>query len=134
MEGGTHMSEPIIFVSQQRIKPGKLEGYRQFAQNIAAQFEANRPGTVSFLGYTNEAGTEATFIYTFPSAEAMQAHVQYAAEVAKGSSEFIDVLRLEIYGRPTDAILDGMRKLAGSGVTLIVKPQSLGGYLRPAAK
>jgi hypothetical protein len=128
------MSEPIVFVSQQRIKPGKLEGYRQYAQGIAAQFEANRPGTVAFLGYVNDAGTEATFIYTFPNAEAMQAHVQFAAEVAKGSSEFIEAYRLEVYGKPTDAILDGMRKLAGPGVTLTVKAQSLGGYLRPTSR
>jgi hypothetical protein len=124
------MSEPIVLISSQRIKKGKLDGYKQFSQKVTDLLTANKPGTVAFLPYLNEEETEATIVYVFRDAAAMESHLQFAAGVTKESSEYMDVVRLEVYGRPTDANLEAMKKIAGSGVALSVRPQSLGGYIR----
>jgi quinol monooxygenase YgiN len=124
------MSEPIVFISNQRIKPGQLEGYKQYYQRVAEFTEANKPGTVVHLAYLNEAGTEATVVHVFPDAQAMEAHMRGIGKIAKKAAEFMEVVRWEIYGRPSNAVLEGMLKIAGPKVTLSIKTQPIGGYLR----
>lgn len=124
------MSEPIVFISNQRIKEGKLDGYKQYYRQVAELTEANKPGTVAHLAYANADGTEASIVHIFLDAESMQLHMQGAGDWAKKAYEFIEPATLEVYGRPGDQILDPMKQAAGSGVTLKVKPGHLGGYLR----
>ncbi len=124
------MSEPIVFISNQRIKPGKLEGYKRNYQEVAEFAEAHKPGTVAHLAYLNEAGTEATVVHVFPDAQAMEAHMRGIGQVAQKSAEFMEVVSWQIYGRPNNAILEGMLKLASPTVTLSIKPLPVGGYIR----
>jgi len=56
--------------------------------------------------------------------------MQGIGEVAKASLEFMEVVSFEIYGRPSDAVLETMTRAGGSGVTLKTKPQPIGGYIR----
>ena len=124
------MSEPIVFISKQRIKPGKLEGYKRYYREVAEFTEANKPGTVAHLAYLSEDGAEATVVHVFPDAQAMEAHMRGVGKIAEKSAEFMEVVGWEIYGRPSNAVLEGMLKLAGPKVTLSIKPQPIGGYIR----
>ena len=51
-------------------------------------------------------------------------------ELATKAYQFMEIESFEIYGRPSDNILARMMQIAGSGVTLDIKPQSVGGYIR----
>jgi hypothetical protein len=42
----------------------------------------------------------------------------------------MEVVSFEIYGRPSDAVLETMTRAGGSGVTLKIRPQPIGGYIR----
>ena len=124
------MTEPIVFISTHKIREGKLEGFKERNRDVAEFLEANKPGTVAFLAYLNEDGTEVSTVHVFPNAEAMEAHMKGVGERAKGAAEFLEFDRLEIYGKPSDAVLESMRQAPGSGVTLRIKPEHLGGYIR----
>jgi quinol monooxygenase YgiN len=124
------VSEPIVFISNQRIKPGKLEGYKQQYREVAAFTEANKPGTVAHLAYLSEDGSEATVVHVFPDAQAMEAHMRGIGPIAQKAAEFMEVVSWQIYGRPSNAVLEGMLKLAGPKVTLSIKTENVGGYLR----
>jgi len=124
------MSEPIVFISNQRIKEGKLDGYKQYYRQVAELTEANKPGTVAHLAYANEDGTAVSIVHIFPDAESMELHMLGVDELAKKASEFMEIVSFEIYGRPSDTVLETMKKIAGSGVTLNIKPQPIGGYIR----
>ena len=124
------MSEPIVFVSTHRIKEGKLEGFRQVSREMKPLLEASQPHTVFFQGYLNEDGTEVTFVWVFPDADAMDLHFQGAAERSARAYEFVQPQRFEIYGTPSDQVLSTMRQEAGPGVDLVVKPQPMGGFIR----
>jgi hypothetical protein len=124
------MSNPIVFISNQRIKPGKLESYKEYYRQVAEFTEANKPGTVAHLGYLSEDGREATIVHLFPDAAAMEAHMRGIGTIAEKSAEFMELVGWQIYGRPSKAVLEGMLKLAGPKVTLIVRPDPIGGYLR----
>jgi hypothetical protein len=124
------MSNPIIFISHQRIKEGKLEEYKKNYLQVAAMTEATKPGTAAHLAYLNEDGTEASIVHIFPDAESMELHMKGVGELAKKAYQFMEVESFEIYGTLSDNILAGMVQIAGSGVKLNLKPQSVGGYIR----
>ena len=124
------MSEPIIFVSNQRIKEGKLDGYKQYYRQVAELTERTKPGTVAHLAYVNDDGTELSIVHIFPDAESMNLHMRGVDELAQKAYEFIEIVSIEIYGRPSDTILENMQQIVGSGVTLHLKSQNIGGYIR----
>ena len=123
------MSEPIVFISNQRIKQGKLDEYKQYYQQVAELTEAKKPGTLAHLAYANDDGTNVSVIHVFPDADAMEAHMKGVGEIAKKAFEFMEIVSFEIYGRPSEHVLDGMKQI-GPGVTLNVKSQPIGGYIR----
>jgi hypothetical protein len=41
--------------------------------------------------------------------------------------------RIDVYGTPSDAVLETIKQLAGSGVPLSVKAHHLGGFTRTTA-
>jgi hypothetical protein len=124
------MSDPIIFISHQRVKEGKLEGYTQYYRQVAEMTKANKPGTVAHLAYVNEAGKELSIIHIFSDAESMELHMIGVDELAKKAYEYVEILSFEIYGRPTDIVLERMMQIVGSGIELNLRPQLIGGYIR----
>jgi len=124
------MSESIVFISNQRIKEGKAEGYKQYYRETVELVKANKPGTVAHLAFFSEDDTEATIIHVFPNAAAMELHMQGVGELAKKAYEFIEIVSFEIYGMPGDTVLEAMKKIAGSGVVMKIRPQAIGGYIR----
>src|SRR5688572_709421 len=126
----TKMSEPIIFISNQKVKEGKLEGYKQYYRQVAEQAKANKPGTVAHIAYHNEEGSELSIIHIFPDAEAMELHMKGVDELAKKAYEYVEILSFEIYGKPADTVIERMLQIVGAGIGLSVKPQRIGGYIR----
>jgi quinol monooxygenase YgiN len=124
------MSEPIVFISNQRIKEGKLDEYKQSYRENIELIKADKPGTVAHLAYINEDGSEVSMVHVFPDAESMDLHMQGVGERAKKAFEFMEIISYEIYGRPSDTVLEMMQQIAGSGVVLNLKLQHMGGYLR----
>ena len=127
------MSDPIVYISHNRVKEGRLDDFRRFDREGVKLIEANRPGTLVHLAYTNEAGTEVTMIHLFPDAAALDRHMLGAGDRTKGAYEFIEPIRLEIYGEPSPTVAEAIQKLAGSGIPLSQNPHRLGGYIRPSS-
>ena len=124
------MSEPIIFISNQRVKEGKLEGYKHYYRQVAEQAKVDKPGTIGHLAYLNEQGSELSIIHIFPDAGSMEEHMKGVDELAKKAYEYVEILSFDIYGKPADTVLERMLRIVGSGIGLSVKPQLIGGYLR----
>jgi quinol monooxygenase YgiN len=127
------MSEPIVYISHNRVKPGKLEALRELYREASQELEATKPDTLVYLGYVSDDGSEVTFLHVFPDAEAMDRHMQGVPGRAKAAYEFMQPVRLEIYGQPSPATLEAIRRIAGAGVALSLSRQYLGGYIRPNA-
>jgi len=51
----------------------------------------------------------------------------------QGAYEFIEPVRLEVYGTPSPGIIEMIRKIASSGVELSYNPGHIGGYIRPGS-
>lgn len=83
------------------------------------------------LGYLSEDATELSIVHIFPDSESMELHLQGVDDRAAKAFEFIDTVAYEIYGRPSDQVLEVMQEFARKlGVELTVQPELFGGFLR----
>jgi hypothetical protein len=124
------MSEPIVFISHHKMKEGKLDGFQKLNQEGFQLIREQKPDTVVFLAYAGEDGGEVSFVHVFPDAEAMDIHFQGAEERSKRAYEFMEPKSMEIYGLPNDGVLEMMKQIAESGVSVSIDTDHLGGFLR----
>ncbi len=109
----TVLIEPIVFVSHNRVKQGKLGALRDFLRDGTALLEGAKPRTRAFA-----------------DPDAMAAHIEGADQRTEAASAFIETTAIDIYGTPSEPILAAMRQISGSGVALNVRPTYIGGFLR----
>jgi uncharacterized protein YkuJ len=124
------ISEPIVFISNQQTREGKLDGYKQYYRQVAELTKENKPGTLGHLAYASVEGTEVSIVHIFPDTECMELHMVGVDSLANKAFEFMEITSIEIYGRPSDKVLGILMQIAGSGVALHLKSQSIGGYIR----
>jgi len=125
------MSEPVFFVSHFAIKEGAVDDLRRLAADATARLREEKPGTVLFLSYLDEQTGRISFLHAFPDADAMDRHFEGADERAAAAYEFIEPRGWEFYGRPSEQAMESMRRAAeGAGVSLVVEPEFVGGFLR----
>jgi hypothetical protein len=128
------MAEPFIFIGTHRLKEGKLQDLKQYEQELVALVAANEPHLIAFHVFVNEDGTQATTVQVHPDAASMEFHMQVLGEKIGQAYEFLERTEgIEVYGTPSDQVLEMMRQLAGSGVPLSVKAHHLGGFTRATA-
>lgn len=124
------MSEPIVFISRNKIKEGKTDEFRKHYRDSIQPIMADKPGTLAQLAYENEEGTEVTIVRLFPSAEALDLQIQGANDRSKKTYEYIEPIGVEIFGTPNPATLENMKKIAGSGDIVSISPHYMNGFIR----
>ncbi len=129
------MSEPFIFIATNRLKEGRLAAERRRVPGLCDFIEANEPRLIAFNEYANEEGTEVAVVQVHPDAASMEFHMGVVRERAERAyAETLDATTsIQVYGTPSDAVIEMLRRQAGSGVPLLVRPHHLGGFTRSAA-
>jgi hypothetical protein len=130
------MQSPFIFIATNRLKPGRLDGERARVPGLVEFIEANEPRLIAFNEYVNDAGDEVTVVQVHPDASSMESHMQVVRERAlEAYAETLDAtVRVQVFGRPTDAILETLQQQAGAGVEITINREHLGGFTRSAAE
>jgi hypothetical protein len=124
------MSQPLVFISRNRIKKGRVDEFRKFYEESLSPIMADKPGTLAQLAYLSGDTAEFTIIRVFPNADALDHQLMGADERSKKTYEYIDPIGIEIFGTLNDATLDRMKQITGSGVVVIINPRYLGGFIR----
>ncbi len=125
------MSEPVVFISHFKVKEGKLDDLKRLSGEVERSLREDKPQTAAWLIYLDEDGTRVSFVHCFPDARSMDLHFEGSDERSAAVYEFVEPDGFEIYGSPSDEALGSMRQTAaGSGVSLDVRPEHLGGFLR----
>jgi len=128
------MTGPIVFISHFKIKEGKLEDVKQLSVSVSNFIEENKPGTATFLQFTNVEGTELSIIHVFPDADAFDKHNEGAGERSNKAFELIIPTRREIYGLPSDQAMVILTPPEGSGISINQMSQVVGGYIRSTSE
>ena len=128
------MAAPLIFIATNRLKAGQLERERERVPGLVEFIEANEPRLIAFNEYLSDAGDEVTGVQVHPDTASLEAHMEIVRDRAQEAyAETLDAtVRIQVFGRLTDAILEGLRELAGNGVELSVNGEHLGGFTRSA--
>lgn len=121
------MAEPFIFISNYRFKPGKEEEYREAFQEVADIVAAQEPRMLYFAEHVSEDGSEATTVQVHSDPENMAYHMQLVGKHIREAAEYLDwsSMSIQIFGSPTEAVLEQMREIAGSGVSVKVSPAAV---------
>jgi hypothetical protein len=128
------MSGPFIFIATNRLKAGKLESETKRVPDLADFVEANEPRLIAFNEYANDEGTEVAVVQVHPDAESMEFHMEIVADrAAQAYAETLDAtVGIQVFGRPSDAVLAMLSRQTGSGVPLSIHRHHLGGFTRAA--
>ena len=125
------MSEPVAFISRLRVRPGKLDALKVAWREAATAIEKDKPGTLVFLSFLDDAGERVSIIHVFGDAEAMDRHFVGIAQRGRVAFDYVEALGWEIYGQPSDAAVAELRGEAErAGVELTVNPELVSGFLR----
>jgi hypothetical protein len=110
-----------------------LDDFLRHYRNSVPLTEAAKPGTLVQLAYLSEDATEVVIVRAFPSAEMMDLQLQGADQRSRAAYQFIEPTAMEIYGTPSTFTLEMIKKVAGSGISVAVHPQFVGGFIRPTS-
>lgn len=126
------MAGPFIFIATNRLKPGKLDSERERVPGLVDFVRSNEPRLIAFNEYASEDGSEVAVVQVHPDAASMAFHMEVVAErAASAYAETVDATTsIQVFGTPSDAVVQMLRHQAGAGVPLSVKPHHLGGFIR----
>lgn len=129
------MAEPFVFISSYAIKPGHQEEYLKRFQEVADLVEANEPKILYFAEHLSEDGSESATVQVHADADNMAYHMQLVGDHIRDAAQYLDfsTMAIRIYGAPTEAVLEQMRQLAGSGVAVTVSPAEISVNRLPAS-
>jgi hypothetical protein len=126
------VSGPFIFIATNRLKLGKLDDEVARVPGLVEFVETNEPQLLAFNEYANDEGTEVAVIQVHPDADSMAFHMGVVAERAAAAyEETLDATTgIQVFGTPSNAVVEMLRRQAGAGVPLSIKPVHLGGFVR----
>jgi hypothetical protein len=127
------MAGPFIFISQSKIKEGRLDDFKRGLREMAEFIEANEPRVIAFEAYLNDDRTEVTGVQIHPDADSMAFHMETAFEKIMEFDQYLDTQSVDVYGVPNDAVLGMLKQTAaqfGSGFPLRVRTNTVGGFTR----
>jgi hypothetical protein len=126
------MTGPFIFIATNRLKQGKLNSEQKRLPDLIDFIQANEPRLIAFNEYANQEGTEVAVVQVHPDADSMVFHMELIAErAASAYADTIDATtNIQVFGTPGGTVTDMLRRQAGAGVPLRIKPHHLGGFTR----
>ncbi|MBW3663739.1 MAG: hypothetical protein KY469_11620 [Actinobacteria bacterium] len=116
------MAEPFIFINSYRINAGQEEAYLERFREVMDIVQTEEPRMLYFAEHLSEDGSEASTVQVHADAENMAFHMQLIEDRIRAAGRYLDVdsYSIRIYGEPTPDLLEQMRQLAGSGVSVTV--------------
>lgn len=119
------MSEPIVFVTSFEINEGKVAEFKDAAKRSMEFLRANGPHLFAGI-YLDEAGKVANGVQVHRDSESILTAWKTADPHIREVMQHVRTTRVENYGQPSDAVMEGMKRLAGAGASIVVRPRLVG--------
>jgi hypothetical protein len=104
------MSEPIVSIDTSQIREGKLDDLKEAVVELVAFVESNEPRPIIYAIYFDEAATRMTVAQVHPDSESMEYHMTVAGPAFAAFSELVTLSTLDVYGVPSEALLEHLRR------------------------
>lgn len=102
------MSE-LVSIDVSDVREGKLEALKEAMRDLVEFVDANEPLPIAYHVYLNEQGTRMTVFQIHPDSASMELHMKVAGSEFPKLSEFLALSRIDIYGKPSDRLLEQLR-------------------------
>jgi len=115
-------SKPIVYVDTSEVRSGRLEELKAAMDDLTKFVEANEPQLFAYNVYFSEAGDRMTVLHINPDPASLEFHMNVAGSKFPPIGEFINMLAIDVYGDPGEALVDRLRRKAemlGSGTVRI---------------
>ena len=116
------MTEPIVYIDSSEIREGKLEELKTAMNELVEFIEANEPRLIAYNVYFKEDGSRMTVVHVHPDSASLGFHMKVAGPLFPKFAEFIKLLTIDVYGKPSDDLVEQMRQKAqmlGNGTVLV---------------
>jgi hypothetical protein len=123
--------QPIVYVDTSAIRKGKLSELEMAMKNLAAFVEANVPQLISYGFFLDEDRTQMTVVAVHPDSASLEFHMDVGGAEFRKFGDLIDLLRIEVYGRVSDAVLERLHEKARMlGRGTVVVHELYAGFIR----
>jgi hypothetical protein len=106
------MAQPIVYIDTSAIREGKLDELEVAMEHLATFVEANVPRLISYAFFLDEARTLMTVVAVHPDSESLEFHMDVGREEFRKFADFIELLKIEVYGHVSDAVLERLHQKA----------------------
>ena len=116
------MSEPIVSIDTSQIREGKLDDLKEAVVELVAFVESNEDRPIVYDIFFDQSGTLMTVVQVHPDSESMEHHMTVAGPAFAGFSELVTLSTLDVYGEPSEALLEQLRRkvqLLGPATVLV---------------
>ena len=108
------MSDPIVYLDRSRVRPGKLAELRRAIDDLVGFIEEQEPQLLSYGFHLDEDASRMTVVAVHPDAASVERHMEVGGEAFRGFAELIEMEGIEVYGEPTDHMLEQLRQKAAA--------------------
>ena len=115
------MTGPILFIATSQIQDGALEKFKEAVRKTIDFLEANGPQLMGEV-CIDENEMRAYTIQFHRDSESILAHWQLADPYQREVMQYITTKRIDIYGQPSEPVMEGMRRNSSEGAVLSIAP------------
>jgi hypothetical protein len=109
---------PIVYVDTSEVLSGRLDQLKAAMDDLTEFVEANEPQLLAYNVYFSDGGHRMTVLHISPDPASLEFHMNVAGPKFPPIGEFINMLGIDVYGDPGQALVDRLRtkaELLGSG-------------------
>jgi quinol monooxygenase YgiN len=129
------VADPIVFVDTSEIREGKLEALRHAVAELAEYVEANEPDPISYQVFFSADGRRMTVLQIHEDSASMERHMEVAGPVFARFADLLTLRTIDIYGSPSERVLEQLRRKAELlGTATVVVHDLQAGFARLGAQ
>lgn len=116
------MPDPLVIIDSSEVREGKLEDLKRAMNELVELAQANEPRMIAYTVYLNEDSTRVTVLQIHPDSASAEFHMKVAGSAFSGFADLVQMSGIDIYGKPSDDLLERLRRKAqilGSGTVVV---------------
>ena len=106
------MGEPLIVLDRSEIREGKREELERGIGELAAFVEGNESDPISYQVFFGEDSALMTILQVHPDSASMERHMELAGPVFAKFADLVVLRTIDIYGSPSEKVLEQLRRKA----------------------
>ena len=111
--------ETVVYMDHSEVREGKLGELKSAINDLIELVKAEEPRIIAYRVYFTDDGKRMTVIHIHPDSDSLEFHMQKAGRAFSRFADFIRMLKIDVYGKVSEGLLEQLRKKAlilGGGI------------------